>query len=191
MIECQREGPYVQSHAIHKTIEEYVRFLSRLTAHKTSGYPNLGLAWIRRERPHCYVVLRRGGANMRSPTVPRDDDNQTAQHDADEDYRNDCVNPRKIAGSLWPQPWSIRSTWTHPIIWSPTWRSRGPTPCCRRSYGIPATPRWRFGRCVAANIWFCSGPDASVIDHPSTIPPGTAVLNRKQRSLPNCRRRSS
>jgi ArsR family transcriptional regulator, arsenate/arsenite/antimonite-responsive transcriptional repressor len=36
LIECQREGPYVQSQAIEKTIEEYMRFLSRLTAHKSS-----------------------------------------------------------------------------------------------------------------------------------------------------------
>lgn len=36
LIECQREGPFVQSHAVEKTIEEYVRFLSRLTAHKSS-----------------------------------------------------------------------------------------------------------------------------------------------------------
>lgn len=33
LIECQREGPYVQSYAIGKTIEEYMRFLSRLTGY--------------------------------------------------------------------------------------------------------------------------------------------------------------
>ncbi len=37
LIECQREGPYVQSRAIEKTIEEYMRFLARLTPHKSSG----------------------------------------------------------------------------------------------------------------------------------------------------------
>ncbi len=36
LIECQREGPYVQSRLIEKTVEEYTRFLSRLTTHKLS-----------------------------------------------------------------------------------------------------------------------------------------------------------
>ncbi len=36
LIECRREGPYVQSRSIEKTMEEYMRFLARLTAHKPS-----------------------------------------------------------------------------------------------------------------------------------------------------------